>query len=333
MYDFYTRFRSPAFGKEEAVPMKKSMETKWLHNPLPCDQTLYYGLKEGVSVEHMVRPSSFDMRCNHFHSEYEIYFLLRGKRRLFFGNRSYLMEAGTLALIDTNRIHMTCSVPDDAGSHYERIILYLRKEKVEEYDQAFPELEMASFFQQHNGIFVLSAEAQEQTMEMFQTVMRELEGQQGKRRALIDLEIIRFFIQFWRVNRPVSYLIDEQRSREKGKYATVYAVSDYISVHFREPITLERLAEEFYVSKSYLSRSFKEVVGFGFREYVNILRIRQAQEMLEDPGLSISEISETVGFESVSYFGQVFQKHLAISPSQYRRDFLNMSLNPAPSKK
>lgn len=84
--------------------MKRTMETKWLHNPLPRDQTLYYGLEDGVSVEHMVRPSSFDMRCNHFHSEYEIYLLLRGKRRLFFGNRSYLMEAGTLALIDSNRV-------------------------------------------------------------------------------------------------------------------------------------------------------------------------------------------------------------------------------------
>lgn len=313
--------------------MKRTMETKWLHNPLPRDQTLYYGLKDGVSVEHMLRPSSFDMRCNHFHSEYEIYLLLRGRRRLFFGNRSYLMEAGTLALIDSNRIHMTCSVPDDADSHYERIILYLRKEKVEEFDQSFPELEMGGFFQQHNGIFVLSAEAQEQTMEMFRAVMRELDGQQGKCRTLIDLEILRFFVQFWRVNRPASYLIDEQRSCEKGKYATVYAVSDYISVHFQEQITLERLAKEFYVSKSYLSRSFKEVVGFGFREYVNILRIQLAQEMLGNSDLSISEISEAVGFESVSYFGQVFQKHLAISPSQYRKNFLSINLNPNPPKK
>lgn len=307
--------------------MKRTMETRWLHNPLPRDQTIYYGQRDGVSVEHMLRPSSFDMRCNHFHSEYEIYLLLRGKRRLFFGNRSYLMEAGTLALIDSNRIHMTCSVPDDPDSHYERVILYLRKEKVDEFDQCFPELEMGAFFQQHNGIFVLSPEDQGRTMEMFRTLVRELDGQQGKSRTLIDLEIIRFFIQFWRGNRPVSYLTDGQRPYEKGKFATVYAVSDYISVHFREPLTLEGLAKEFYVSKSYLSRSFKEVVGFGFREYVNILRIQLAQEMLGDSDLSISEISESVGFESVSYFGQVFQKHLAISPSQYRKDILSINLN------
>lgn len=313
--------------------MKRTMETKWLHNPLPRDQTIYYGVRDGVSVEHMLRPSSFDMRCNHFHSEYEIYLLLRGKRRLFFGNRSYLMEAGTLALIDSNRIHMTCSVPEDADSHYERIILYLRREKVEEFDQSFPELEMGTFFQQHNGIFVLSPQAQEQTMSMFQAVMRELDGQQEKSRTLIDLEILRFFVQFWRGNRPANYLMDEQRSNRKGKYATVYAASDYISVHFREEITLERLAKEFYVSKSYLSRSFKEVVGFGFREYVNILRIQLALEMLGDTDLSISEISEAVGFESISYFGQVFQKHLAVSPSQYRKDFLNVNSDTDSSKK
>lgn len=63
--------------------------------------------------------------------------------------------------------------------------------------------------------------------------MGELDGQQGKRQTLVDLEIMRFFVQFWRRNRPVNYLIDEQKHREKGKYATVYAVSDYISAHFR----------------------------------------------------------------------------------------------------
>ena len=164
-------------------------------------------------------------------------------------------------------------------------------------------------------------------MGMFRTLMRELDSQEDKSQTMIDLTIIRFFINFWRDNQPMNYLVDKQKHRKKGKYSTVYGVCDYLSDHFCEKITLEQLAEKFFVSSSYLSRSFKDVVGFGLKEYVNILRIRMAQEMLESSSLSISEISEAVGFETASYFGQVFQKHLAISPSQYRKDFIKMNRN------
>ena len=306
--------------------MQNSVQTKWLHNPLEGDKTLFYRQREGVSVEHMLRPANFNMRCNHFHPEYEIYLLLRGKRLLFFGNRSYLMEAGSLALIDSRRIHMTHSVPDDPDTHYERIILYVHKEKVEEYDRIFPDLKMGSFLEQNDGIYMLSPEERARTMEAFQILMRELDEPHSKSQILIDLEIIRFFVNFWTGNQPVTYLIDKERNPQKGKFSTVYAVSDYISAHFCEHITLEKLAEDFCVSKSYLSRSFKEVVGFGFKEYVNLLRIRKAQELLEDSTATISEISEAVGFDSASYFGQVFLKHLAISPSQYRRNLPHMGV-------
>ena len=299
---------------------KRSEETKWLHNPQELDKTLFYRQWDGISVEHMIRPSNFDMRCNHFHPEYELYLLVDGRRRFFFDNRSYLAEKGSLALIDSSQIHMTHSVPDDPDDHYERIILYVHKAKVEEYDRCFPELGMGEFLRQHYGIYVLSIEEAQRAMDMFKAVMRELDAQQSKGQAMIDMEIMRFFIGFWRANRPVTYLKDKQSDKKKGKYTTAYSVSDYISEHFCEQISLEKLAEEFYVSQSYLSRSFKEVSGFGISEYVNLLRIRKAQAMLEDPDLTISEISEAVGFESTSYFGRVFQKHLAISPSQYRRE-------------
>ena len=50
----------------------------------------------GIMVEHMVRPANFDMQYNHFHQEYEIYLLLRGRRQMFFENRAYEVQAGNL---------------------------------------------------------------------------------------------------------------------------------------------------------------------------------------------------------------------------------------------
>ena len=52
------------------------------------DTIIYYSEMEGISLEHLKRSSGFDMRSNHFHNEYEIYFLTEGERLFFFNNRA-----------------------------------------------------------------------------------------------------------------------------------------------------------------------------------------------------------------------------------------------------
>lgn len=299
--------------------MQYNNDTEWLHNPLKNDTTLYYRRRDGIAVEHMVRPAAYEMHHNHFHPEYEVYFLMHGSRQIHFENRPYLLEEGGLALIDSGRVHMTLSAPDDATDYYERIILYINKEKIDEYDRIFPELKMGSFFRQHEGIYALSPDERKQTAQMFDAVMRELDGDQIISRTLIDLTIIHFFINFWRINRPETYFREKLEQQKKDRNSIAHEVSEYISEHFCEHIPLKKLAEKFGVSESHLSRSFKNVLGVGIREYVNILRIRKAQELLEDSRLSVSEIAKEVGFDSASYFGQVFLTHLAVSPSQYRK--------------
>lgn len=300
--------------------MKKEENTMWLHNPLENDNILYYRRSNGITVEHMLRPAAYQMQSNHVHPEYELNLLMHGKRQLLLGNRSYIIEEGTLVLVDSNRIHMTNAVEGDPDAYYERIILYIGKEKVEKYDSIFPELEIGRFFQQYDGVYVLSPEERQRTMQMFDAVKQELESGQEKSQTLIDLTIIRFFINFWRSKRPVAHMAGEQDRQKKTKSSVAHDVSEYIMAHFCEQIRLEDLAERFSISESYLSRSFKDIIGIGIAEYINILRIRKAQELLEDSGLSIAEIAQAVGFESASYFGRVFQKHLAIPPSRYRKD-------------
>ena len=292
----------------------------WLHNPLENDNMLYYRRRNGITVEHMLRPAAYQMQHNHVHPEYELNLLLHGKRRMLVGNRSYIIEEGTLVLVDSNRIHRSDVVEGDPNAYYERIILYISKDKVEKYDSIFPELEMGSFFRQYDGIYVLSPGERQRAMQMFDTVRQELDSGQEKSQTLIDLTIIGFFISFWRSRRPAVFPAGEQDPQKKGKSSVAYDVSEYILAHFCEQIRLEDLAERFFISESYLSRSFKDAIGVGITEYINILRIRKSQELLEDSRLSVAEIAQAVGFESASYFGRVFQKHFEISPSQYRKD-------------
>lgn len=294
------------------------METKWLHNPVDGDTTLYYRRRDGIMVEHMLRPAKFDMRYNHFHQEYEIYLLLKGQRQIFFDNRAYIAEPGSLILVDSGQIHMSHSVQGDPTAEYERLILYIDRSKVEQYDRVFPELKMAEFIHRHYGIYKLSERQLASILQMYRQVMQEMDDQLPCSQTAVDLKIIGAFIDFWRENTPVSFLQDKN-SKNTGKYTAVYAVSDYVSTHFCENITLDDLASRFYISKYYLSRSFREVTGVGISEYVNILRVQRAQSLLQDKGMTISQVAAAVGFESISYFEKIFKRHLALAPAQYRK--------------
>ena len=143
------------------------MKTTWLHSMVQGDATQYYRKRNGIMVEHMVRPANFDMRYNHFHQEYEIYLLLRGRRQMFFENRAYEAQAGNLILVDSGQIHMSHSIVGDPETEYERVILYVDRDIVEKVDKMFPELKIGAFFHKHYGIYELTPKQTANTRRLF----------------------------------------------------------------------------------------------------------------------------------------------------------------------
>lgn len=244
------------------------MKTTWLHSMVQGDATQYYRKRNGIMVEHMVRPANFDMRYNHFHQEYEIYLLLRGRRQMFFENRAYEAQAGNLILVDSGQIHMSHSIVGDPETEYERVILYVDRDIVEKVDKMFPELKIGAFFHKHYGIYELTPKQTANTRRLFLQIMEELDKAEPMSQTAILSELILGFIYFRRSNQQVACLNDVQEGKASGgKFDAVYQISDYISDHFQEKLSLDSLAEQFYISKYYLSRSFHEVTGFGIKEW------------------------------------------------------------------
>ena len=69
---------------------------------------------------------------------------------------------------------------------------------------------------------------------------------------------------------------------------------------------------------SYFCRIFKQATGATFTEYINFVRVCKAERMLARSDVSILDISEAVGFSSVSYFNRIFKKYKSCSPRFYR---------------
>ena len=99
----------------------------------------------------------------------------------------------------------------------------------------------------------------------------------------------------------------------------VNAAFQFISDHYKEPITISVLAENAKCSVSSLTRTFKRETGQSPIEYLIGYRIRASKNYLSFTNKTINEIAELCGFENIYYFSNTFKRHCRCSPSEYRK--------------
>jgi YesN/AraC family two-component response regulator len=88
--------------------------------------------------------------------------------------------------------------------------------------------------------------------------------------------------------------------------------------HYQEKLTLNKVADQIYVSQWHLSKLLNKQEGKNFSEILNQIRINKAKELLKDPALRIADIAEMVGFVEVAHFSRVFKKVAGVSANEYR---------------
>ncbi len=99
----------------------------------------------------------------------------------------------------------------------------------------------------------------------------------------------------------------------------LHLITDYLNEHYTETITLDFLAEHFYISKYYLSREFKKEFGTTIIQYLLTKRITYAKELLRYSNSSIEEIAILCGISDPSYFNKIFKKLEGCTASEYRK--------------
>ena len=93
----------------------------------------------------------------------------------------------------------------------------------------------------------------------------------------------------------------------------------YINENFKEAITLDDLAERFYLNKNYVSRILSEKLKINLRRYINTKRSEYAAGLLRSSGKKMQFISDDSGFDSVRNFNRIFKECYGVTPSQYRK--------------
>ena len=111
----------------------------------------------------------------------------------------------------------------------------------------------------------------------------------------------------------------EHLRRGKRPSQLILDVSNYIQHHMSESVSVEAMAKEFFISRSYLSKRFKTESGETLTDFILKEKTEEAKRLLRYSDKSLTAIGLYLGFSSQGHFSRVFRKYAALTPSEYRQ--------------
>lgn len=128
-----------------------------------------------------------------------------------------------------------------------------------------------------------------------------------------------FSVENWR-NQLRALLVRLSRGNSQTPDSRlVQEIREYLNQNYARDMTLQHIAERFFISRENVSRKFKQITGENLSDYLTGLRVDKAKALLQNTGLRSSQISELVGYEDEKYFSRVFKKTTGLTPREYRK--------------
>ncbi|MCG1021532.1 response regulator transcription factor [Sutcliffiella horikoshii] len=103
-----------------------------------------------------------------------------------------------------------------------------------------------------------------------------------------------------------------------GVPSSMEKIEEYLRANYQQDITLQEIADRFYLSREHISRKFKQEYHETITDYVTRIRMEKAKELLANPRSKIYEIAYHIGYHNEKYFSKVFKKFYGVTPNEYR---------------
>ena len=267
-----------------------------------------------LQFEHSATQVSASMPNMHLHSKWELYILISGQRRYFMGHSIYDVSPGNVVIVPSMQLHRTVFL---GSKGFDRYIVYFPQEYIQKFIALFGC--EGSDILQNGGCFQLPRNVVWQVQKNLEQLEQEFSAADQWTQPFASQILSSILLSIMRYGKQKDPCQDKASDN-------IQTVARYISEHYASPISLEDAAQVAHMEKTYFSRQFKALTGFGFLEYLTQTRIRAAEHLLTETDLSIVDIAELTGFSSSNYFGDVFHRYKSISPTAYRAQSSNTKL-------
>ena len=260
-------------------------------------------LEKGMSIaSERISGVNDNLYVSHYHEFYEIYYLESGERYHLIEDHLYHLTPGQFIIFKPYILHRSYG---DQDMPFCRLLIYFRPAAL-----LSPELDAA--MQQASGAYQLSAA---DNSVFYQYMNRILQEQEQSQPQAFHEEYLSGLL-----NTMLIHLFRSSKERiRQNKKNRVTQIIRWLSAHYTEEISLQELAQQFYISPYHLCREFKASTNATIIQYLHALRIIEAQKMLLSTNKSITQISSEVGFDSITHFERVFKKITGNTPRAARK--------------
>lgn len=266
---------------------------------------------EQFTVEYARRSRPINMKKNHFHNQYEIYFLVSGSVEYFVDGALYLLTAGSFALIPPGVLHRTVKYGD--GAH-ERILIMVDPG----FLTAFLEMD-ASLFDCFGRICVLAPLEPERYTNLLALLYQEYR-RKNPSGVLLRAYMAQLLVLLGRENAAALRTPDAAGGAQTRR---ILETAAYLDEHYADEIDRSLLCRRIFVSPSHFSRLFKQVTGFTYVEYLSTVRIKNAARLLVEEEMNVTGVAAACGYSSSNHFCKQFKAVMGLSPLQYQKKHRN----------
>ncbi|MBE1444462.1 AraC family transcriptional regulator [Paenibacillus sp. OAS669] len=249
------------------------------------------------------------MDMYHYHDFYEIYYLFGGERYYYLENHIYHVTKGSVVFVNKNDIHKTL----EGGAGHDRAVLYFTDRFLSRFQPDQLNLLLSPF---RSSSKVISFNNQQQSYIenlLFQMKKEYMDTMLPGRAEFFEALLVQLLLYTSRI------CMESDQITPKPMDGKMTEIIGYCNEHYRKPLTLESVSSRFFISPYYFSRLFKRTTGFHFPEYINTLRIREAQRILREDHGKMIEVAEQVGYSSITHFNRTFKQVTGMAPMTYKK--------------
>lgn len=239
------------------------------------------------------------LRCNkHIHDHVELVVMTKGKATAYIENNPVILEEGNAFIAFPNQIHY---FSDDYGE-FDSILFIFPSNLFADFSKIFKTKQPSS------PIIPIDMDT---LLPILQLTLKEKYNPSNYSDTVIKNCLCIILSNIFRTAELVTI--------EKRNINALQSVLIYCGEHYTEDITLEKIAENTHMSKYYISHLFSKEIGMSFPEYISTMRIRDAEAMLKNSDLSITEVAFAVGFNSLRSFNRHFYAQTGKTPRQIKK--------------
>lgn len=248
----------------------------------------------------------------HWHNSIEIIYVLKGSLNITIDTDSFTLNEREVEIINSDESHSISAIDDN------KVLIF-------NIDPFFFE----KYYKDINNVFFYTNSNDDEDQngpeyEELKTILSQILCEYVQKVEDYDEEIEKHLITLlYHLVNNFHYLTHEKEElKEKTDQLDRYhRISKYIYNNYNNNITLKEIAKKEFLSPHYLSHEIKYATGYSFTDLINLTRVEESIKLLLDSDMSISEISDEIGFSHVRYFNKNFKLYYNCTPLQYRKKY------------